>query len=101
VVSELFATGESGKAWAIIIMIALNILFQLQLVYAQKHKRPKIMVKEMLLTILFLKPAVDARRLIGGGEKEYYEAMSPFLENMFTKVYEVRPLSDPLPSTLI
>ena len=55
----------------------------------------------MLLTILFLKPAVDARRLIGGGEKEYYEAMPPFFEYMFTKVYEVRPLSDPLPSTLI
>jgi hypothetical protein len=94
VVSELFAAGDTVKAWAIIIMIALNILFQLQLVYVQKHKRPKIMVKEMLLTILCLKPAVDARRLIGGGEKEYYEALSPFSENTLTKVYEVSPLSD-------
>jgi hypothetical protein len=100
-VSKLFAAGDTVKAWAIIIMIALNICFQLLLVHFQKYKRPKIMVKEMLLTILCLKPAVDARRLIGGGEKEYYEQMSPFFENMFTKVFEVRPLSDPLPSTLI
>ncbi|GMI32518.1 hypothetical protein TeGR_g2179 [Tetraparma gracilis] len=99
VVSELFAAGESGKAWAMIAMLTLNLLSQLLIVYIQKRKRPKIMAKDMLLTAMCLKPAVDALRVIEGGEGEHYEAISPFMELVATKITEV--FCEALPAAFI
>ena len=101
VISELFAAGESGKAWGIIVMIALNVIFQLWIVHFQKHKRPKLMAREMLLTLMFLKPAVDALRVVGGRiHREHYETIPPYQELLATKTAEVRTFL-PLPTPLL
>ncbi|GMI41364.1 hypothetical protein TrCOL_g8199 [Triparma columacea] len=87
IITELFATGENIKARAILCMIVLNIILQLVVVFFQRRKRPKVMAKEMLLTILCLKPAQDAVRVIRG-EQEFYENISPEIEMLITKLLE-------------
>jgi hypothetical protein len=99
VVSELFAAGETGKAWAVVAMVAVNLVVQLWIVFTQKRKRPKIMAREMLLTVACLKPALDALGVVSGKEQEHFEPFPPQGELMLTKVAEVshtRPQS-PLP----
>jgi hypothetical protein len=90
-VSKLFATGDSGKAWSIVAMVTINMALQLCLVSVQKHKRPGIMARDMALTCLCLKPAVDALRVVQTSEKEHYEVWDPDQELMFTKGIEVNP----------
>jgi hypothetical protein len=89
-VTELFAVGETAKARAILIMIVLNIFLQLMAVFVQRRKRPRLMAWDMLLTILCLKPAQDAFRVVGG-EQEFYEKLTPYSEMLITKFIEVSP----------
>jgi hypothetical protein len=94
-VSELFAAGDLDKAWGVIAMVLLNVLFQLYIVYIQKRKRPRIMAKSMVLTILCLKPAVDAIRVAGDGEREHWETFTPHVSLVMTKIAEVRVTHPP------
>ncbi|GMI47876.1 hypothetical protein TrCOL_g4158 [Triparma columacea] len=87
IVTELFAAGENIKARAILLMIVLNIILQLVVVFLQRRKRPRLMAWDMFLTILCLKPAQDAVRVVGG-EQDFYENFSPYDEMVITKLLE-------------
>ncbi|GMI24944.1 hypothetical protein TeGR_g15167 [Tetraparma gracilis] len=88
-VTEYIRSGEIGMAKAIIAMVFLCLLSQLMIVYAQTRRKPALMVREMLLTLLFMKPARDALRVAQGNERKAHEAISPFAELMSTKMFEV------------
>jgi hypothetical protein len=69
-VTEYIRSGEIGMAKAIIAMVFLCLLSQLMIVYAQTRRKPALMVREMLLTLLFMKPARDALRVAQGNERK-------------------------------
>ncbi|GMH50957.1 hypothetical protein TrRE_jg1755 [Triparma retinervis] len=98
IVTELFAAGETAKARAILIMIVLNIFFQLGVVFFQRRKRPRLMAWDMLLTILCLKPAQDAFRVVGG-EQEFYEKLNPYSEMLINKLFET--FTEAIPSAAV
>ncbi|GMH50931.1 hypothetical protein TrRE_jg485, partial [Triparma retinervis] len=79
-------------------MIVLNIFFQLGVVFLQRRKRPKLMAWDMLLTILCLKPAQDAFRVVGG-ERESYERLEPASELMVTKMFET--FTEAIPGAIV
>ena len=88
IVNQYVTNNEMAAAWGVVVMILLNLLFQLLVVYVQTHKRPKIMVREMLITVLCLKPARDVHRVLQKEKKEY-ETIEPFAEFLATKMGEV------------
>ncbi|GMH64635.1 hypothetical protein TrRE_jg4402, partial [Triparma retinervis] len=98
IVTELFAVGETAKARAVLIMIVLNIFFQLGIVFLQRRKRPRLMAWDMLLTILCLKPAQDAFRVVGG-EQEFYERLEPASEFLVTKMIET--FTEAIPGAIV
>ena len=66
-IGKFFKEGETVLAWAHVAMVTFNVANQLTLVYFQKRKkRLTAMALEMGLTILCLKPALDAKRVISG-----------------------------------
>ena len=56
-----FGKGRNWYSWRIIATIAINMFLQLMLVYSQNHRMGlKRLASEMFLTLMILKPAVDA-----------------------------------------
>ena len=65
VISAYFNTaGLRGQAIAMLAMIVINMCLQLLLVVVQyKKKNWRVKAKEMLISLFFLRPAVDAFRV--------------------------------------
>ena len=78
--------GLHGQANAILAMIATNMGFQIILVLAQyKKKSWKVKVKEVLICLFFLRPAVDAFR-VSTNYKDCEATFDPLAEMVMNKV---------------
>ena len=89
-IMQFLKQGQASAAYATIAMIALNLSVQLFVVYAQnKRKRRAVILFEMLIVLSFLKPGVDAYRVIKGGEKDPLLTMDPLTEMTMSKLLEV------------
>ena len=78
--------GLRGQADAMLAMIATNMGIQIILVIAQyKKKSWKVQVKEVLICLFFLRPAVDAFR-VSTNYKDTEATVDPLLEMIFNKV---------------
>ena len=78
--------GLRGQANAMLAMIATNMGFQIMIVLAQyKKKSWKVKVKEVLICLFFLRPAVDAYR-VSMNHEDSEVAMDPLIEMIINKV---------------
>lgn len=80
-------------------MVLLCLFLQCCVCFTQRRARPKAMLKDMLLTILFLKPARDVYRVVRGHEREAHEVMDGFAELLASKMCEV--FSEALPGSVL
>ena len=82
VVGTYYSEGLHGQANAMLGMISTNLVIQLLIVFAQyQKKRWTVKLKEALITLLFLRPTVDAYRV--GTNVEDEEATVDTLSEMF------------------
>jgi hypothetical protein len=92
-----FEEDREEFAYAIIAMVALNILIQLLIVLCQtiglKQDRWRTMFLDMLYTITFVKAGVDAFRVAGGTEENEGAVMSPLTEMIAGKYIEMFTVS--------
>ena len=86
VISTYYNDGLHGKANAMLAMITINMVVQLLLVLAQyKKKSWRVKATEMLVTLFFLRPAVDAFR-VSTNHKDEEAVIDPLVEMIFNKV---------------
>ena len=87
IISKYYNTdGLRGQADAMFAMIATNMLFQIGMVLTQyKKKSWKAKVKESLICLFFLRPAVDAYR-VSTNYKDTEATVDPLVEMIWNKV---------------
>ena len=88
IVSYYNTEGLRGQANMMIAMVATNTGIQILLVLAQyKKKSWGVKVKEALICLLFLRPAVDAYR-VSTNHKDSEATIDPLIEMIINKVRE-------------
>ena len=87
VISKYYNTeGLNGKANAMLAMISMNMFCQIGIALAQYRKKSwGVKVKEVLVCLFFLRPAVDAFR-VSTNHKDSEAAVDPLLEMIANKV---------------
>ena len=87
IISKYYSTeGLRGQANAMLAMIATNMGLQILLVLGQyKKKSWKVKVKEVLICLFFLRPAVDAYR-VSTNYKDNEATFDPLVEMIANKV---------------
>ena len=86
VISTYYNDGLHGKANAMLAMITSNMVGQLLIVLAQyKKKSWQVKAKEMLISLFFLRPAVDAFR-VSTNHKDKEANADPLTEMVCNKV---------------
>ncbi|GMH61058.1 hypothetical protein TrST_g370 [Triparma strigata] len=99
VINSYFKSGESSTASVMLLLLLLNVLFQLMLVFIQTRKAPrKVMAKEILLTLCGLKHARNAYR-VAMDERRDYELLSPIWDLLLTVLGEV--FSESIPAAIV
>jgi len=97
---RFFMLGNYGFAWANIAFIAASLLIQLIIVLCQNKKRGwRVLAYEAMIVLLMVKPAVDARRVAGGEDKEEHSLLEPQTELSFTKCAEL--FAESIPSSVL
>ena len=80
VIISYLRIGNTSGAYSLIAMIGSSLSAQLLITYGQNRKKSKwVILRELLLVVTFLKPAVDAFRVATGHEDEH-AVMSPLVE---------------------
>ena len=97
---SLFSAGRSALACAILGLIFVNLACQLLIVSLQNsHRGWRVVMWEVVLVVLLLKPGIDAVR-VGGGEEHVPGApLDPLSEMVFGKICEV--LFEALPCSML
>ena len=86
VVGTYYSEGLNTQAHAILGMISANLIIQLLIVLGQyQKKRWTVKLKEALITLLFLRPIVDAFR-ISTNHDDIEVAIDPLSEMLTNKV---------------
>ena len=87
VISKYYNTdGLRGQANAMIAMIVTNMGMQICIAIAQYRKKSwHVKMKEVLITLFFLRPAVDAFR-VSTNHKDNEATIDPLLEMICNKV---------------
>ena len=87
VISTYYNTvGLRGQANIMLAMIIFNMSLQLLVVLAQyRRKNWKVKLREMLICLLFLRPAVDAFR-VSTNHEDIETSLDPLLEMLMNKV---------------
>ena len=86
VVGTYYSEGLNGQANAILGMIGVNLIFQLFMVIALYQKKKwTVKLKEALITLLFLRPIVDAYRISTNHDDEE-ATLDPLTEMIVNKV---------------
>jgi hypothetical protein len=81
IVEYLNTPGREGNGHALIGMVALSMLAQLEVVWLQNRKGPRSgLIREVLFVLLALKPGVDAFRVANGEEQTAYAPFDPAME---------------------
>ena len=81
VIRDYMNNGDTTQAYSLMAMMGASIVFQLILAYVQNRKKSKwALIRELLIVLSGLKPAVDAYRVATG----YSDELSTFnpLEDM-------------------
>ena len=87
VISKYYNTdGLNGQANAMLAMVSTNTAIQIMLVLAQYRKKSwHVKMKEALICMFFLRPAVDAYR-VSTNYKDNESTIDPLAEMIFNKV---------------
>ena len=86
VIEKYYTEGLNAQANAMVAMLVTSVFVQLLLVLGQNQKKNwKKKVKEILITLLFLRPAVDAFR-VSTNHKDDEATLGPLTEMIFNKV---------------
>ena len=71
VIRDYLRIGDTTSAHTLMAMIGLSIFVQLIIAYVQNRKKSKwVILRELLIVLSLLKPAVDAYRVATGYEDE-------------------------------
>jgi hypothetical protein len=90
IVEYLNTEGQERFGRVLIAMVALCVLGQLFCVWVQNSKGPRSsLIREVLFTLLALKPGVDAFRVANGEEQAPYAVVHPSFELALTKWFEM------------
>ena len=103
IISKYYSEGLSGQANALLAMITINVIIQLVIVHVQYRKKSlSARLKEMIITLLFLRPAVDAFR-VSTNYEDKEATVSPLHELVINKVslWKHEMASSVLPLTTI
>ena len=86
IISEYYTEGLHGQANAMLAMISMNMGIQIIIVLAQyKKKNWGVKVKEVLICLFFLRPAVDAYK-VSTNYQDSEATFDPLLEMICNKV---------------
>ena len=86
VVGTYYSEGLHGQANTMLAMISANVFIQLLIVLAQyQKKRWTVKLKEALITLLFLRPIVEAFR-ISTNHIDTETIVDPVIEMLINKV---------------
>jgi hypothetical protein len=89
VIRDYLRIGDTTSAHTLMAMIGLSIVAQLILAYVQNRKKSKwVILRELLIVLSGLKPAVDAYRVAMGYEDEL-SALEPLVEMSLGKGAEL------------
>ena len=71
VIISYLKNGDTAQAYSLMGMMGASIVFQLLIAYIQNRKKSKwALIRELLIVLSGLKPAVDAYRVATGYEDE-------------------------------
>ena len=63
-ITTYYSSGLRGRATALVTMVGLSMIYQLVIAWSQYQKHSRLVkLKEILITLFFLRPAVDAYRV--------------------------------------
>ena len=95
VISTYYGSAELvGQATAMLVMIAMNMVLQIAIVVAQyKKKSWKVKLREALICLFFLRPAVDAHR-VSTNHEDGEATIDPLAEMIVNKVRQRRRRRD-------
>jgi hypothetical protein len=81
IVEYLNTKGKEGFGHALIAMVSLCMVLQLLVVWFQNSKGPRSgLIREVLFTLLALKPGVDAFRVANDEEQPAFALWDPQME---------------------
>jgi hypothetical protein len=93
VIQLYFSTGRAGAAKSLLAMVCANMAYQSLIVFVQtiglKKDRWRTMLLEFLSVVTFVKPGVDAWRVVSGAERKPGAPLSPLMEMVNTKSGEL------------
>ena len=78
-----------GYGYSLLWMVVSSLAFQLIIVFIQHRKKPKELVKELLIVLALAKPAVNARRVCSGQKMEEHHVFDATFEHVATKGAEL------------
>ena len=89
VIISYLNNGEAKQAYSLMAMMSLSIVIQLLIAYIQNRKKGKwALIRELLIVLSGLKPAVDAYRIATGYEDEL-STLDPLLDMSVGKGVEL------------
>ena len=89
-VNQFYSSGQTFAGTSTVVMILFNLFVQLEIVYMQNARMPRgVLFKDILFVVTYLKPGVDARRSLRGGEQDPFVTVSPTLVMAYAKGTEM------------
>jgi len=88
-----------GYGWSLLGMVVASMVLQLLVVLGQNKGKPWVLVKEVLIVLTGMKPAVDCRRVCAGQEMEEHHIIDAKTELVCTKCVEM--LAESIPGSLL
>ena len=83
--SVMHRQGKSEYANGTAVLIGVSLFTQCFSTFVQNHRKPKAMLVEVVYTLIFMKPALDAYRVGIANPRREHQMFSPFLEQGFCK----------------
>ena len=88
-----------GYGWSLLGMVVTSLVLQLLIVFGQNKGKPRVLVKETLVVLTAMKPALDAFRVASGHEMEEHHAIDAKTELVATKGIEM--VCESIPGSLL
>jgi len=86
-------------AWGLTGMVCASLLLNLLIVFVQNRKKPRLMTKEMLIVLTFMKPGYDAANVASGKVQEEHQSVDAKVELTLARVVEM--FSESIPGCLL
>ena len=94
-----FQSNRKLFAWANVVMIAANVVFQFVIQLALHSDRPLYLARELLFVVSFAKPVVDAVRVASYSDDDDMRKIDLMSEFAITRLLEM--LSKTIPSGVV